>query len=239
MKSKLYILVIVSILMCLNAAAQTQEELVGIWEYRGVYGQDHLDGASSEGAARFFGDLKLTLMKDGNFEFQFMNAFNKGKWKLVDSKKIKLTSENGDVKEVEILEYSSETMGIKLSSGSFSVERAEEEDVVLETVNAYVGQIAKTWYLKKRQVPGEPLEVVNVMLNKEHPFLELKKNKTFQSLMFGVKEKGDWKLDNDNSKLVLTTKEGAHYFQLHKLSEQEMELYKGNTAEIWYFSTHE
>lgn len=242
MKSKSCLLLIWSVLIGFVSPAQTEKELLGSWKFESVYGRNDLDETSLAMAEKFFGDLSITLLTDHKFHFIAMESEDQGSWQLKD-KIIQLTSDKGDIQQVQILEFNKESMGVKLSSGSFMLAKEDADTKVvaanLNVVTAKEELLYQKWYLKKREIPGKPLEIINAMMQNGSPFLELKQNGSFNANLFEWKEKGDWTIENNNTKLALTGKEESKYFQFRKISEQEMELYNDHTAEIWYFSTHE
>ena len=68
-------------------------------------------------------------------------------------------------------------------------------------------------------------------------FFNFKKDNGFNVAMGKIEEKGVWSLENNNTTLVLDVDSTKRFWQIKKVSENELVMTKGNTDETWYFST--
>lgn len=243
---KTIIAVLLSIIS-LTTFAQNTDPLVGKWAFHDAHEREKLDSIGIKMLEMFFGDMSFQFDESGLYRMTMMGKEDKGKWENEKGKQIVLSSENGRVEKFEIVELTNDHLIIGMSKGAIILHRTEVTDVVVETertfetVAATKEQIAKKWYLKKREkknprsMSDEMKELSQALT--EGTYMDLKKNGKYEVEVLGVNQKGKWELGENNESIVLIFEDSKKIWDIHAVSENELILIKGASEERWTLST--
>ena len=247
-----YLIGILLLACTFSATAQKAELLVGKWKYEDINGKEEMD---EEGLKFFkmmeehFREMTMYFKENGHYKNNLMRS-DEGTWSLTNKdRKIELVSNKGMGEALEILELTNERLIINLGKDVgggiiFSRDAVTSEDEVesvlpeVETVSASLKQIAKKWYMKGTEKPDqtEKLRELGKEMMKGGTF-EFKKNGKYKTKLWMLKEKGKWEFGKDKTSIIAIKGDNKKIWKIHKISETELILLKGNTEEKWLFSS--
>ena len=96
--------------------SQTQDSLVGDWNFKDIYKSHTLDSTKSSNARAILGELKINLRKDNTYSAFFVEQ-EEGTWFYdPELKTLNLISEKGEDK-VKVIEITFTTLVLELNRG--------------------------------------------------------------------------------------------------------------------------
>jgi hypothetical protein len=110
----------------------------------------------------------------------------------------------------------------------------------LELTPASKEQLCKKWYFQGREMPGANPEIVKTTdeMFKGSWFI-FKPDSTYEVKMGKIEDGGRWTFRNNNQTILLTANGERKFWQIKTITETHLVLIKGNSEEIWNFSTRE
>lgn len=225
------------------------DDLIGKWKYQDVYEKEKIDSAGMKMIEVLFGNMTMQFNEDGMYKAFLMGKDDQGKWNSEDKKTISLASDNGRITTMELIELDKNKLIFKLQSASFIMSKVqgEEIDAIVEkektfaTQKASLEQIAKRWYLVKREstkkVSKEVKEAVDALL--KGTYLEFGKRGKYVAHIFNIKEKGKWEFGRDNH-TIITSKDGTKkVWNIISVSDDQLILVHGLRDRKWTFKAGE
>jgi len=227
--------------------AQSVDSLIGKWKFYDVYDKTGLDTPTLKLVKQYFGEMTLYFKYNNHYKTFLMNKNEEGMWKLnTATKKVRLFLNKGNVYDLSILELKGDRLVITMGEGSFILERTticdddniEEELPKLKTVSVTTAQIAKKWFLKRREVPGRSEAQVK-MVSKliKGAYAQFKHGGEYEAQSLTVTESGTWAFGPDNRSIIVSIANQQRIWNIKSITSTELVLISGYSDEIWKFST--
>jgi len=226
------------------AMAAKKDLLQGYWVFQESASSKELKPEDKEMVKKLFGETTFHFKSDGKYNIFMMGKNEDGTWDLnKDETIIVLTSSKGNVSDLPIKEVNEEKLLIDLGSGTLIMKKgsapSDEQSVSVpkkeySTTSATVDQVAKKWLIKSKEDPDKTVkqsEMGNALLNGS--FFQYSKNGKYKMEIIGMKEAGTWKFGPNNSSIINEADGGKKIWNIHKISDKEMVLTKGE--EKWTF----
>ena len=229
-------------------SGQGTNSIYGKWIFHDATEEEKskLDSAGVAMLSEFFGDMYLELNKNGSFEFNYRNNLNEGTWDWDNGhENIELVSKDGEVLLVNVANLNEKTVVFSMSEGEFvmmkdtaAVEKSEPVPLKPVRVSATIEQVTKKWYLKSRTggYKSRYRQEVDQVLSKGL-YMKLRPNGKFQAEVLIVEDRAKWHFGADNKSIIISSESGSKIWYILAISENEMKLQRGNSNEIWAFST--
>ena len=229
--------------------AQDTNLIVGKWKFEDATpkAKVKMDSTGLKMLPMFFGDMSLFLRDDKRFEFQFMGKKTHGSWGWnEDFKSIKMSSDIGEVTTATILEISDSTLILALIRGEFIMKRitpspenvSVEKPFKIEGVSATLDEVAKKWYLKSRS-GGHRTKYssdFDKMFSRDL-WMKFHKHGKFEAEILMIVDEAVWEFGPGNKSIIITWDEEVKVWVIESVKETEMVLRRGNSDELWTFTT--
>lgn len=237
------------LLLCsISLNAQNASQLAGTWGYQEVYEQEELDSSSITMLNMLFGNMSLAFSENGKYAASIMGQSDSGSWELNEAKEnLHLNSASGETSTFQVFDLNEDRLVLRLSKGAFVFKRTGDApasidlpDPAIETVSVTKDQIAKKWYLKRKEAPGKSekqIEMVNNLI--AGAYFDFQKDGTFEVRIMGMTEAGNWKLGSGNTSVITASEDAQKTWKISKITQEELVLHAGNSEEKWIFSTLE
>lgn len=228
--------------------AQNAAQLTGTWSYQEVYEQEKLDSTSVAMLNMLFGNMSLVFSENGKYAAWMMGQSDSGSWELNEAEEnLHLNSASGETSNFEVLELIDDQLILKLSKGAFVFKRTgdgpaaiEMPEPAIETVSVSIDQLAKKWYLKRKEAPGKSEKQIEMVSNLiAGAYFDFQKDGSFEVSIIGMTETGNWELGSGNTSVITASEDAQKTWNISKITEDELILHAGNSEEKWIFSTVE
>jgi len=197
---------------------------------------------------KMFADLFIYLKPNKHYKAGFWGKTEEGQWAFdSSSRKIVLGSNNGVTNSLEVVRISENQLTIKMNKRGLLLSKvpatAEDEaeaiPPIIKTVAATRDQLAKKWFLKRREKPGLTPEQLGMMADYmgKGSFYEFFKTGEYHLQIFQVEEKGRWEPGPGNTSVILSSEGKKKTWNIYSISGKELVLTPGNKDEKWVFST--
>jgi hypothetical protein len=237
------------LLICIAINAQNSDGIIGKWKYSSVPNAKELDSAKLKMFEQFFGETSLYLKADAHYTALMMSK-EEGSWVYdAASQMLTLTADKGTISQLTAELIAKDTMLLSLAKGKTltmarTIPGATDEAVAItpkpELASITPQQLCKKWFLHSREVPGRTKEQSQLVTDLfKGTFFNFKPNNTYDVLVGKISESGSWTLDNNNTTIYLAVDNAKKFWTIKKASANELVLAKGNSEEIWTFSTKE
>ncbi len=237
----------ISFLISTNAYSQKADSIIGKWKYQEVYKKDGLDSLSISMFKEMFGDVSFYFKKNMHYKLFMMGSIEEGTWEYNPLKnKIILASNKGNGTSLKILNLTNNTLAISIGEPNFILRRtpATAEDEIEEpikkiaTVSATLAQLSKKWYFKKREVPNKTEAQIKVMSDlAKGSFYFFKPSYEYDAQVFKLTESGKWFFGAENKSIIIGDADKTKVWNIKSISSTELILVKGNSEDVWIFST--
>ncbi len=218
--------------------------LIGKWNYKDIYEKEKLEAESIKMLEMFFKDLSFQFDKSGAYKMTLMGGAEQGEWEAKDDITLALTSDKGQVTEMQVVNLTDDELSVKLEKGAFVLEKAKtkakkivKEKPKLKTVSATKSQVAQKWYLDKREsdkkLSKEVLETSQALL--KGSFIQFKSNGKYKTKVLKLKEKGTWSFGENNTSIVTKKDKQQQIWNIVKVSDDELILVQGKDKQKWIF----
>jgi len=239
-------------LLLLGASLYTshaQPVLHGKWKYAGIYEPEQMDSTGRRMVEKMFADMFIYLKPNKHYKASVLGKPEEGQWSFDSSiRKILLLSDGGQINSLEVIHVSETQLTIKMSKKGGLIlsktpptaeDEAETAPKAIKTVAATRDQLAKKWFLKRREKPGLTPEQVGMMADYmgKGSFYEFFKTGEYHLQIFKIEEKGRWEMGPGNTSVIITREGNKKTWNIHRISEKELVLIPGNKDEKWVFST--
>lgn len=240
-------LFLISLIISLSVKSQTTDSLIGKWKFKEIYNVEKIDSASLKMLRSMFANMTMYFKADKHYKV-FMFKTEEGDWNYDESSgKLTMIANKGTQSQLEILKLTGNTLTASIGKDkSFILEKTailpsdevEENIYKVELVSATSKQICKKWYLIKRNVPGrteEQSKLVTEMAGET--FFDFRSNGSYETQTLKIMVEGNWKFGQENKSLMLTIETTTMIWKIKSITENELVLLRGNTAETWTLST--
>lgn len=246
--SKFKLLLAFFLFVGLSVKCQTTDSsFIGKWKFKEIYNSEIEDSASLKFLRNMFSNMTMYFKANKHYK-SFLFKSEEGEWDFNENlRRLTLTANKGTQSQLEILSITKHILIASFAKNkSVILERAEvnPSDTIEEFTNKFLlisasaDKICKKWYLSKREVPGrteEQSKLVTELVGET--YFNFKTNNTYETQAFEVKVDGIWKFGADNKSLILTIESTSIIWKIKNITETELVLMRGNTAETWTFST--
>ncbi len=228
-----------------NISAQKTADLIGKWEFSDIEDKSKLDAEGLAMMHDFFDDMTLIFFENGRYS-EYLKEDFPGTWTFNETtSEITKTADKGTISTVQVTSLTPEELHISLGPGKvFIFKRTQVTNPELAHAAASTvqptyteSQLAKNWVFKSRTKPEtteEVLELVNQLA--QGAYFHFKTSGDYEAMALGIEGSGKWRLEN--GKIMLKDSAGGQRFwTIKSVSITELEIAKGNTEEIWTFST--
>lgn len=242
-------ILLITFLFSVNGNAQTTDSIVGKWKFQELYNTTGMDSAGVKMLQQMFSEMTIYLKENKHYKSELMSK-DEGTYSYEKaSKKLTLISNKGNKSELELSFLTKETLLLSFGKGKSIVLKKidsdsndDKEEVLkkIELVSITSKQLCKKWFLKKRYLPNrteEQLKTVTELF--KGTYFDFKSDFTYTVRIGKISETGKWSLSNNDRTLNLTANNETKIWNFKKVSEQEIEMIRGNTEEFWVFSTME
>ncbi len=222
--------------------AQTEQDLIGTWRFAEMAEIEELDSVSKSMARAMFGDFKFTLSSTYHYKLELF-SLDFGSWEYLESKsELKMTSSKGEVQNISILAFDENRIILGLGKAKLVCEQvvpAEEFVIPEPTFTPLVvnrEQLFGTWVIsgkKHLEKTAEQNELGSQFV--KGGTMQFKPNGKAVVVIMGIKVKGKWNLANENTSIEIWQKKEAKLWQVRFISDNKMELQRGNMPEFWQF----
>ncbi|MEZ4886544.1 MAG: lipocalin family protein [Chitinophagales bacterium] len=239
--------------LTLSSNAQEKEFLIGKWRFEDFVEKQEMDSVGLM--------LKEMIFKEETFYFKtnqrYQNVNETGNWRLNENEsEIVFTSDDGYEYSNRLLKLSKDTLIIEMGMGKegivFSRTPLTEEDdfeevpIKLQTMSASIEEISQKWYLQKKDVPTSKNQRLSILSTTpmlsyqiKGSYIQLSKNGKYKARFDKnrIKINSMWKFGEGNKSIIVPfVGSWKAIWNIHKISETELILIKGNSQK-WYFST--
>ena len=242
-------LVLILSFLSVSSIAQKTDSITGKWKFLDFYKVENNDPNNREMAKKIFGEMTFYFKPNKHYKAFLLNNNEEGTWVFDQEKrKLILTANKGTVNEMDVISLTADRLTISLGRPSFILERTtpgekdEIEETVpkMETVSVSTAQVAKKWFLKRREVPNRTEEQIKMMSElAKGTYLDFKRDGSYQAQLLAIKVDGSWTFGAENRSIIVSVENQKQIWNIKSISENELVLVKGNSAEIWKFSTKE
>ena len=203
-----------------SAIAQTNELLVGRWEYDQIRLVDESEPFSQSMLKIVVGSNSyFHFAKNHEYVINQNNAVSAGQWRLSDNNtKLILTSDRGNITTYEIISLTKNTLVFLIKDKAYhTLTRAKDShhDAVqhprhdVHTVRATSEQILKKWVLVELEDSLGNQEVNKKMTEfVKGGWYEFKNNGYYAKKMITREKNGEWKFQNDNRTIIMMDEDG-------------------------------
>ena len=174
-----------------------------------------------------------------------MNQRDVGSWKFNESEEsLQLNSSSGESNTFQVLELRDNKLVLQLPKGAFVFSRtAEIPETIgisqpIPEVKASREQIARKWYLKRKESPGkseQQIELVSSLLS--GAYFDFNVNGSFEVKIMGITENGEWNIGSENQSVITRNNDAQKVWTIGSISEEQLVLHPGNSEERWIFSS--
>jgi len=245
MKKLFLLLLIVS----LPALSQTATDIDGHWQFKEIVATKDMDDKAVEMLTGYFKDTSFDFNPNNKYLAALMGNADTGTWKLT-GKNIELTSDKGEVYELNIIDFKKGLLSVKIRNAAFTLTRVSDSElktgvVISAAKSQYITvtkeQLAKKWFLKqppsKGQLTPEMAEALQKMA--KGSFLNFSLNGDYNASVLGITDEGRWHFGEDKSSIVTTNGADKNFWNVIEITATRLVLVKGNSKEQWLFSTME
>ena len=231
-----------------TSGAQTNN-ITGKWKYSDIDKSTRADSTQKKMVETMFGDMSIYFRPDQTYH-AYMLRDDRGKWSYdTVVKKVVLSSDKGTESKLDFKVLNDSVALLSMGkNGGIIMKRVpvinDENIVPPPTVQVLISitpeQLANKWFIKGRNKPGasqEILEMAAKML--KGAFFKFDEDGKYKAEIMGIEQKGSWDLSNNNTVLTLNVDGEKMTWKVKFVTATELELYKGNTEEVWKFSTKE
>ena len=238
----------IGLLAVISQPVAAQTAVTGKWKFKDIDRGAQVDSASAAMARSMFGETTMNFRPDQTYHV-FMLRDDRGKWRYhADTKKITLTSDKGSESEIDFKLLTDSTaflaMGRKGGIIMMRVPLTQEDSTVApvpvprQLVSITPSQLAKKWFITGRFKPGASQEAMDIAAKMiKGSFFKFDTDGKYKAEVLRIEEEGDWKLEQNNQVLVLSAEGEKRIWKIKSVTETVLELYKGNSEEVWKFST--
>lgn len=229
--------------------AHAQPALHGKWKYADIYEREQIDSTGQRMVEKMFAHMFIYLKPNQHYKAGFTGKTEEGQWAFdSSSRKIILHSGKGETSSFEVIRVSDNQLIIKIGKKGGLVmsktpataeDETETAPKAIKTVAATRDQLAKKWFLKRREKPGLTPEQVGMMADYmgKGSFYEFFKTGECHLQIFKIEEKGRWELGPGNTSVIIDNEGRKKIWNIYSISEKELVLILGNKDEKWIFST--
>lgn len=238
--------ILLGCLISFSSFSQTEQSLLGKWKFKDLYNVKSSDSAAIAMLKSFFKDISISFQDNKRYEAILM-APETGSYEYDASKqKLVLTADKGVRNEVglKVLDNTSVILSFekdksilleKVTSGSS--EKPIDEPATKTGVSITPAQLCKKWYFKSRFVPNRSDEYLKLSAEMfAGTFYDFRTDFTYTVKVLSIEESGTWKLSDNNSTLSVTANGETKFWLVKRITDTELELYKGKSQEFWTFS---
>lgn len=247
------LLLLLSTISIYSIQGQNNELLIGKWKVLDLYKREIVDSTKLSSSSwemqkkieAIVRETTFYFKKNGHFKSFLLGSNVEGTWTL-EGKQGTLTANIGRVTKFEIIELKEDELIIELGKSKLimikvqSTIEDETEEVIkeIQTVSSTINQIAKLWYIKRKESPNkseENIQTVSKMI--AGAYYKFEKNGKYTAEILGVKIKGKWEFGKDNRSIITIKNGEKQIWQIQKVTETELVLLQGLTDNKWIFST--
>lgn len=225
------------------------DDLIGTWKYQDLYEKEKIDSAGAKMLAMVFGSMTLQFDDTNLYRASVMGRDEEGKWMYEGDESIKLISDKGNVSEVQIIELNKDQLILEMQKKKLIMTKLQEsegdriiaKEEVLETVKITKAQLARKWYLKSRDSSKNLSDNVSASVSQllKGSYMNFSSNGKFEAEILNIKEKGKWEFGEGNE-IMVTMKNGqGKIWNVIRISEKQLILVPGKSAEKWIFGISE
>ena len=238
-----------ALLLSTYTKAQTNDSIIGKWKFQELYNTNGMDSTGVSMLKKMFSEMTIYLKGNNHYKSELMTR-DEGTYEYEKtSKKLTLISNKGTKSELELSVLTNETLLLSFGKGKSIILRKtiaspdDEKETApqkLELVSITTAQLCKKWFLNKRYLPNrteEQLKTVTELF--KGTYFDFKSDNTYTVKIGQITEAGKWNLSNENKTLNLTANGETKIWNIKKISENEIQMIRGNTEEFWTFSTKE
>jgi hypothetical protein len=236
MKKEVLLSLLISLCTFFSTSAQQADDLIGKWQFEKVVSPD-----TDEKKIKMFqsavGDTKMEFRKDSTYEVQMMGQKEEGTW-TIEGLVVHQKSLEGKKTEINLTRLKKDELMFSIGSGGntsiklLKVEKFEtppKKKLVKRTnVKVTPDQITGTWYFKDKEMSSDnetaAAELLIVSLFEDAYFKYNEDGSYEDDAMFRKVVEGKWKLEKDNTVLVVTKNENPIAYDIVKISEEEIGL---------------
>ncbi len=241
-------------LLLSSVTVYSQEELTyltGKWEFDALYKDGEIVPFEENDPKNFFSDMTIQFDDDSLFRSVLLGKSEQGSWKIKDKAKglLELSSEFGNNYEVEIIDLKKDVLIYRMRSAEFRMSRlpdSEKDEILLrgnmiKTVKATKDQIARKWYLIKKESSKESSDVASNVFDELiiGSYMHLKPDGKCELMFLGISEEGDWAFTEGNETLITYMDGESKTWKIVEIGDSQLVLVKGLTSERWIFSSLE
>jgi hypothetical protein len=227
--------------------SQTKQNFIGKWAFQDIYIKDGLVPEQIKNLQGFFADFTFYIKENKHYNLEMMGKKEEGTWEYTaKDSTIILSSTKGKISSAKLLLNSTKNIAIKLDKANFILKRdsitandeKEEKIIDVKKVSATTEQISKKWFLKTRQIPNksaEQLKKVNEMF--KGTYYNFLKNGVCETYLLKSIVKDKWTFGINNTTILIGEGTDKLIWTISKITATELEMVKGNSEEVWIFST--
>ena len=229
--------------------AQTTNSIVGKWKFQELYNTNGMDSTGVNMLKQMFSEMTIYLKENNHYKAELMTK-DEGTYEYEKtSKKLTLISNKGTKSELELSVLTNETLLLSFGKGKSIIlkktiaspdDEKETASKKIELVSITTNQLCKKWFLNKRYLPNrteEQLKTITELF--KGTYFDFKSDNTYTVKIGQITESGKWNLSNGNRTLNLIANGETKIWNIKKVSENEIQMIRGNTEEFWTFSTKE
>jgi hypothetical protein len=242
MKKFLYLIALV---FATNCFAQEEKNIAGKWKFEKIIYHTTVDSIGQAMVKKMFAKNTMYFNDNGTYKHFVIAANETGTWHFHTADKTILhTADKGTINKMQLKSLTDSSIIVTLDETSemlykrIAVDSNDTKDQIYRThdvVPITTEQLCKKWFLKERFIPNKDATIsklVNEIIS--GTYFDFKTHGTYSSKIFTITNEGNWKLSDSNSRLIL---DDNRYWYIKRVTNNELELIKGNINEIWIFST--
>jgi hypothetical protein len=246
MKKRTTLLLLVLSLHCV-VFSQTETSFIGKWIFKDVADKEKIDATSLGMLKQFFGNFSIYLKSNHHFKMMMMKQ-QEGTWSYSEAdNKLALTDNNGKVSNMTVVLRDTNTMVFSFEKDKSlvlektTVTAADEAETAVKPqalTAASPAQLSKKWYFQNREKPNTSAELLKISNNMfKGTYFSFNSNKSYHVKLGSIEEDGTWLLENNNTNLALSADGNKKIWQIKTINATTLVLIKGNSEEVWTFTT--
>ena len=224
-----------------------ESNLIGKWRFHSIPNINELDSTGQKLAKSLLQSFVLILNDRHHFQIQFFSTEN-GDWTYDQTRQIiEFKGDKGHISKRKIgfdttgalLFYIEDNKPVLLVKEPIEeYDDFQVEFAVIPYKTAQKKQISKKWYLKSRSRPHsnpQMMEIITELFQKS--YFHFQENGSYELQIGTIIERGTWSIEDKGQTIVYGDMKDKKFWKIKEVNDNQLELVKGNTKEIWVFSS--
>ncbi|GAB4092475.1 hypothetical protein [Flaviaesturariibacter terrae] len=230
--------------LAVPAIAQ-QPSLVGTWKFRYLVDSSGREREDLRSAGKMFADLVFVFAENGRYRASLTGRPEDGSWTYAPPI-LTIRIDGSGTSELRVLALTDSSLLLRMDSkGGYALKRVPGDSSLVPTaaykqppsVVATKAEVAKRWYLKRREVPDRTEEQIRMLSELvAGSYLEFRPDGGYKGKIGQLEVDGTWTFGEGNRSIVVSTGKDQQFWTISRVTASELVLVRGSRQEVWKFT---